>query len=94
MFQKILIEMRDCVRNGRLTLPLHALDAMFDDGLLPSDLEHCILIGEITERQWDEVWQDWKYVIEGTCTDLRAIEVVARLGKNADTVVITVYRVY
>jgi Domain of unknown function (DUF4258) len=67
---------------------------MFDDGLLPSDLEHCILTGEITERQWDEAWQEWKYVIEGTGTDLGALEVVARLGKNADTVVITVYRVY
>lgn len=66
---------------------------MLDDGLLPSDLKHCLLQGEIVERQWDMRWQQWKYVVTGDAVDGRAIEVVAKLGAD-DTVVITVYRVF
>ena len=78
-----------------MTLTLHAVDEMYDDDLLPSDLEHCILFGEINERQWDEDWQEWKYVIAGTATeDASQLEAVAKLGREDDTVVITVYRLF
>lgn len=92
MFKKVLVEMRQRVRGGKMTLTLHAVDEMYDDELLPSDLEHCILFGEINERQWDEDWHEWKYVIEGPATDDSPIEAVAKLGRDDDTVVITVYR--
>jgi hypothetical protein len=51
MFKKVLVEMRQRVRNGKMTLTLHAVDEMYDDDLLPSDIEHCILFGAINERQ-------------------------------------------
>ena len=92
MFKRILVKMRERVRLGRLTIPDHAFQEMLDDDLMPSDLKHCILYGEIVERQWDEKWSEWKYVIEGDAVDGDSIEVVAKLGPD-DTVVVTVYRV-
>ncbi len=59
-----------------------------------ADLEHCILIGKIITRQWDEKWSEWKYVIAGESLDGRAIDVVAKLGRNDDTVIITVFVIY
>lgn len=94
MFKKVLVEMRQRVRGGKMTLTLHAVDEMYDDELLPSDLEHCILFGEINERQWDEDWHGWKYVIEGTATDNTPIEAIAKLGRDDDTIVITIYRLF
>jgi len=67
---------------------------MYDDDLLAADLEHCILAGEIIARQWDEKWDEWKYLIAGEALDNRSIDVVAKLGRNDDTIVITVYVVY
>ena len=90
MFQRVLVKMRERVRDGRLTIPTHAFQAMLDDALMPSDLKHCLLHGTITERQWDEKWSEWKYVVAGETTDGRALEFVAKLGTD-DTVVITVY---
>jgi len=94
MFKSTLIEMRRRVKAGRLTLPVHARDAVYDDDLLAADLEHCILTGEITSRQWDEKWGEWKYIIAGESLDGRVIDVVAKLGHNNDTVVITVFVIY
>lgn len=90
MFQRILIKMRERVRAGRLTIPPHAFQAMLDDALRLADLKHCLLHGTITERQWDEKWGEWKYVIEGEALDGRAFELVAKFGPD-DTVIITVY---
>lgn len=94
MFKRTLIEMRRRVRAGRLTLPVHARDAMYDDGLLAADLEHCLLTGEIITRQWDEKWDEWKYIIAGPALDNRAIDVVAKLGRHDDTLVIIVYVIH
>ncbi len=37
---------------------------------------------------------EWKYVITGQALDGRDLEIIAKLGKRDDTLVITVYRVY
>jgi hypothetical protein len=82
--------MRERIRGGKLTIPIHAFRAMVDDGLMPSDLKHCLLQGKIVERQWDERWCEWKYVVAGEALDGRPIEIVAKLGPD-DVVAITVY---
>ena len=94
MFKSVLIEMRRHVRAGRLTLPIHAREEMINDKLTTSDIENGILRGEIIERQWDEKWQEWKYVIVGRALDGRSIEIVAKFGRRDDTLVITVYRIF
>ena len=74
---------------------------MYDDNLFAADIVHCILNGEIVERQWDDVWNEFKYIIEGQSADEIDDEtyeqvwlhVVAKLGRDDDTVTITVYTV-
>lgn len=94
MFSAILIEMRSRVRAGRMTLTVHAREEMYNDQLLTDDLEWGILAGTIVERQWDEAWHEWKYVVAGNALDGRSIEIVAKLGHRADTLIITVYRIF
>ncbi len=101
MYKSILLEMRDRVRRGKLTISYHTRRAMYDDNLFAADVVHCILTGEIVERQVDDVWQEFKYVIEGQSADeidgqvyeQAWLHVVAKLGRNDDTVTITVYTV-
>lgn len=94
MFKSVLVEMRRRVRIGNLTLPIHAREEMVNDHLSTDDIERGILRGVIVERQWDQRWQEWKYVIAGQAVDGRELEIVAKLGKRDDTLVITVYQVF
>jgi len=64
---------------------------MAADDLLQVDLEHCILMGGIAERQWDEDFQEWKYVIEGESADGEYMAVVAKLAFKDNVVVITTF---
>jgi len=94
MHEKILHEMRARVRLGRIAISVHALDEMRNDNLIPDDLSNCILTGRIIERQFDEAYADYKYVIEGESLDpSEFIHVAAKLGRR-NTVVITTYRVW
>ena len=94
MFKSVLVEMRNRVRLGRITIPVHAREEMYNDDLMKSDIVFGILHGEIIERQWDNDWYEWKYVINSEAEDGRSIEIVAKLGHNEDTLVITVYQLF
>ena len=91
MFARVLKKFRDCVRDGKLVVTQHAFDEMNDDDILQADIEHCILVGAIIERQWDKEWQQWKYIIAGESIDKRAIEVVLKKGQSDNAVIITTY---
>jgi hypothetical protein len=86
--------MRRRIRAGRMTLTIHAREEMYNDHLTTDDLENGFLVGVIIERQWDEAWQEWKYVIAGEALDGRSIEIVAKLGHRDDTLLITVYQIF
>lgn len=92
MYPKILEKVRECTRAGRLRFTLHALEEMDADDLLETDIENCILNGEIVTRQWDEEWAEYKYLIAGETLGNEVIEIVARFGHNETTVVVTAYR--
>ncbi len=94
MFKSVLVEMRNRARSGNITIPLHAREEMYNDDLLKLDIVFGILHGEIIERQWDNDWSEWKYIIRSESTDGRGIEIVAKLGRNADILVITVYQLF
>ena len=86
--------MRARVRNGNLVITVHGRQEMYDDGLLAADVKNCVLKGRIVERQWDEDFVEYKYLIEGPTTTVNDfIHAVAKLGPQ-DTVIITVYRVW
>jgi len=93
MFAKVLTEMRVCVRAGRLAMSVHAVEEMHADGLTLDDLKECLLTGQVVERQFDDSFSEYKYIVEGsTLTFDEIIHVVAKLGKH-NTVIITTYRV-
>jgi hypothetical protein len=53
VFQRVLKQMRDKVRNRQYVMTLHAEEEMSDDELTIFDVERGILTGEIVERQKD-----------------------------------------
>ena len=49
MYKSVLVEMRNRVRLGKVTIPLHAREEMYNDDLMKSDIVFGILHGEIEE---------------------------------------------
>lgn len=91
MFDRILKSMRDRIRAGRYVMTLHAEEEMNADDLTVYDVERCILIGRIQERQKDRITADWKFRISGKAIDNSAVEVVANLSPTGKLVIVTVY---
>ena len=92
MFAEVLNTMRQCMRTGRAELVRHAYDEMNDDDLFAFDLEQCVLTGSIAERQWDETFNEWKYVIHGESSDGEAMAVIAKLTPQQQAIFVTTYR--
>jgi len=83
--------MRNLVRTSRYVMTVHGHEEMEADQLTVFDVEHCILTGEIVEKQRDRRTGDWKYLVEGeTLSGLRAVA-VTRIGATGKLVIITVY---
>jgi hypothetical protein len=91
MFERILNRMREKIRQSQYVMTLHAEEEMNDEGLTIYDIERCILIGEILERQKNSVTAEWKYRIKGETLGGGEVEVVAKLSHTGKLVVITVY---
>lgn len=78
-----------------MVIPTHAFVAMTQDLFTPEDIYHCILQGEIVERQWDRNYGEYKYVLDGEAEDRSGMQLIAKLHQiTHDTYIITVYRVY
>ncbi len=91
MFADKLKKFRDCVREGKIVVTQHAFEEMNDDDLMQFDVEYCILNGEIVERQWDNEWNEWKYIISGKSADGEFMDVVLKIGYQDKSVIITTY---
>ena len=91
MFDRILKEMRDKIRNRKYIMSIHGDEEMDEDSLSIYDVEHCILTGKILERQKDKVTAEWKYCINGQSLGGSEVEVVAKLSPTGKLVIITVY---
>lgn len=92
MCADVLAAMQLCVQEGQASLTNHAYDEMADDDLFVFDLEQCVYTGTIVEQQWDDGFQDWKYVIYGKSSDEEDLAVVAQIDRNQNLVFITTYR--
>ncbi len=90
MYLKILARMRECVRQNRLVFSIHAIEEMDADDLMKVDVENCILKGKIVARQWDDDFQQYKYLLDGETMGGEEFEIVAKLTP-ANTLVITAY---
>ena len=53
MFPQVLKRLRECIRERRYVMTLHAEEEMDHDDLSIFDVERAVLTGEIIERQKD-----------------------------------------
>jgi hypothetical protein len=93
MYERILRQMRECIRTREYVMTIHAEEEMSDDALTIFDVERGILTGHIIERQQDRVTNEWKYLIEGQALAGEWVIVVAKLSITGKLVLITVYLV-
>ena len=77
---------------GRVFLTFHANRELKEEGLSYEDVINCLLTGEIIEQQFDVDRQEEKYLLYGDAQNGDEMAVVARVGYNDDTVIITTFR--
>jgi hypothetical protein len=92
VFQRILKQIREKVRQRQYVMTLHAEEEMSDDNLSIFDVERSLLTGEIVERQKDAVSGEWKYLIKGNTAAGDEMMTVAKISPTGKLVIITVYR--
>jgi len=91
VFERILKEMRDKIREREYVMAIHAEEEMNNDCLSIYDIERCILTGKIVERQKDKVTAEWKYRINGQMVDDSEVDVIAKLSPTGKLAITTVY---
>lgn len=91
MFDRVLRQMREKVLASDYVVTFHARREMNDDELETYDIERAILTGKIRERQKDRATAEWKYVVHGSATDGRPVEVLAKISSTGTLAMITVY---
>ena len=83
--------MREKIRTRSYVMTLHAEEEMANDDLTIFDLEHCILTGQIMERQQDEKSGEWKYLVKGFGLNGDSIRAVTKISITGKLVFITVF---
>jgi len=92
VFDRILRSLRERIRQGQYVMSDHAEQEMDADELTVYDLEHAVLMGQITRRQQDRDTGEWKYCIRGPTLNDDRIEVVVKKGPTDKVVFLTVFR--
>lgn len=90
MYDDILELMRQAVAADRVFLSFHANKELKADRLQFGDIINCILSGEIIEQQLDD--SDEKYLLYGDAQNGDELALVAKLGFQQTTLIITVFR--
>jgi len=72
-------------------MSVHAEEEMSNDDLTIFDVEHCILTGEIAERQRDLNTGEWKYLVKGVSITGANIHTVTKISVTGKLVFITVF---
>ncbi len=91
VFNRILQRLREKVRAREYVMTTHAEEEMEADGLEIFDVEHCMLRGEIVERQKDPDTGEWKYLVSGNTVGDEAAIVVTKLSYTGKMVIVTMF---
>lgn len=86
-----IAQLRHLIRTLSYVVSTHAADVLDDDNLGILDLENVVLTGSIVERQRDRATRETKYVIRGASLEGISGEVVAKIGRSGQLVIITIY---
>ena len=85
--------MRELLRTSQYVMTSHGFEEMQTDRLTVFDVEHCVLTGEVVERQKDRQTGEWKYLVRGETLAGEEAVTVAKISPADRLVVITVYLV-
>lgn len=91
MARVTIVRLRHLIRTLSYVVSTHAADELEDDNLSILDLENVVLTGSIVERQRDRATRETKYVIRGASLEGISGEVVAKIGRSGQLVIITIY---
>jgi len=91
MFDQILMQMRNKIRNRDYVMTYHAREEMVADNYSVYDVEQGILTGEIVERQKYKNTAEWKYRIRGHAINMNQIEIIGKLSPTGKLVIITIF---
>jgi hypothetical protein len=83
MFKRLLLRIRDRIRNHQYIVTEHARQEMIND----------LLTGEILERQRDQQAAEWKYRIRGSSLENDWVEIAVKITPTGKIVVLTVYTI-
>lgn len=86
-----IAQLRHLIRTLSYVVSTHAADVLDDDNLSILYLENVVLTGSIVERQRDRATRETKYVIRGASLEGISGEVVAKIGRSGQLVIITIY---
>jgi hypothetical protein len=86
-----IAQLRHLIRTLSYAVSTHAADVLDDDNLSILYLENVVLTGSIVERQRDRATRETKYVIRGASLEGISGEVVAKIGRSGQLVIITIY---
>lgn len=86
-----IAQLRHLIRTLSYVVSTHAADVLDDDNLSILDLENVVLTGSIVERQRDRATRETKYVIRGASLEGISGEVVAKICRSGQLVIITIY---
>lgn len=71
----------------------HGREEMEAEGLTVFDVEHCILTGDVVERQKDRETGEWKYLLQGETLGEENAVTVAKIAPTGKLIIITVWLV-
>jgi hypothetical protein len=71
----------------------HGREEMEAEGLTVFDVEHCILTGDVVERQKDRETAEWKYLVQGKTLGEENAVTVAKIAPTGKLVMTTVWLV-
>ena len=71
----------------------HGREEMEAEGLTVFDVEHCILTGDVVERQKDRETAEWKYLVQGETLGEENAVTVAKITPTGKLIIITVWLV-
>lgn len=74
-------------------MTIHGVEEMEADRLTIFDVEHCILTGQIIERQREQARGEWKYLVEGETLHGDGIVTVGKISASGKLVIITTYQI-
>lgn len=92
MYKRILVLIKERMRDGLYVMTLHAEEEMDNDALELLDIENVVWTGRMVGRQRDSETEEWKYLLKGQALSGKSVIVALKLSVTGKVVILTVYK--